>query len=291
MSRRSVTVYTARDQQLHEALALTPLDTHQLLKLSETFYQPFTSARKLRERMQQHTAAGWVHTFTYATNSPGMLNYYKLSAAGYRLLYGPDAVLPKRAAFNEVSLGLQRHTRHLADVIVHTNLHAARLGLRIFDQRGENELPLSVRDRTQKPDYSFRLQTRDDTFTFYDEIDEATEPITSTRQRETLEAKIRFHEDYQNATGERYRVRVFFAKPSPRIAQFLNLAWKHATFQRSIFYAVPLDDYLTHGSPLTSPLFLDRFHRLQPTVPASASPYQSRLPTFAETLSDLAPVC
>jgi hypothetical protein len=286
----TATLYTARDQQIHEALALTPLDTHQLLKLSATFLQPFTSDRKLRERMQQHTAAGWIHTFAYATATPGMLNYYKLSATGYRLLHGPHAVLPKRAAFHEVSLGLQRHTRHLADVIVHTNLHAARLGLRIFDQRGENQLPLTIGDRTQKPDYSFSLQTRDGTYTFYDEIDESTEPITSTKQRETLEAKIRFHEDYQNATGERYRVRVFFAKPSPRIAQFLNLARKHATQQRSIFYAVVLDNYLKHGSPLTSPIFLDRFHHLQSMVPASASRYQSQLPTFAESLAQAAPV-
>ena len=206
------------------------------------------------------------------------------------LLQGPDAALPKRAAFHEVSLGLQRHTRHLADVIVQTNVHAKRLGVEILDQRGENQLPLSLGDRTQKPDYSFRLQTRDGVYTYYDEIDEATEPIASTKQRESLEAKIRFHEDYQNATGERYRVRVFFAKASPRMVQFLNLARKHATRQRSIFYAVLLEDYLKHGSPLTSPMFIDHFHRLQSMVPASASPYQSRLPTFAEILAEPAAV-
>src|SRR4029079_8984418 len=131
-------------------------------------------------------------------------------------------------------------------------------------------------DRIQKPDYSFRLQTRDGAFTYYDEIDEATEPIVSTKQRESLEAKIRFHEDYQNATGERYRVRVFFAKGSSRMAQFLNLARQHADRQRCIFYAVLLDDYLKHGSPLTTPMFLDHFHRFQSLVPASASQFQSR---------------
>jgi hypothetical protein len=290
MANRSATVYTARDQQIHQALALTPLDTRQLLKFSETFDYPFTSDRKVRERMQQHAKTGWVHTFAYATTTAGQLNYYKLSKAGYRLLCGRNVVLPKRAAFNEVSLGLQRHTRHLADVIVQTSVHAKRLGLQIFDQRGENQLPLMIGDRTQKPDYSFRVQTRDGVYTFYDEIDEGTEPIASTKQRESLEAKIRFHEDYQNATGERYRVRIFFAKASPRIAQFLNLARKHAKQQRSIFYAVLLEDYLKHGSPLTSPMFLDHFHRLQSMVPASTSRYQSRLPTFAEILAEPAPV-
>jgi hypothetical protein len=285
MSNSSTVLYTARDEQIHQALALTPLDARQLLKLSEIFDQPFTSDRKLRERMQQHTEQGWVHTFAYATASPGQLNYYKLSALGYQLLHGPDAVLPGRAAFKEVSLGLQRHTRHLADVIVHTIVHAKRLGLEIIDQRGENQLPLTIGDWTQKPDFSFRLQTRDGELTFYDELDESTEPISSSKQRESLEAKIRFHEDYQNATGERYKVRVFFAKASPRMAQFLNLARKYAKQQRRIFYAVLLENYLDHGAPLTAPLFSDHFHRLQSLVPSSATRHQTQLPAFADALA------
>ncbi len=135
-----------------------------------------------------------------------------------------------------------------------------RLGVQILDQRGENQLPLTLGERTQKPDYSFRLATRDGVFTFYDEIDEGTEPIASNKQRECLEAKIRFHEDYQNATGERYRVRVIFAKTSVRMVQFLSLARRHATLQRSIFYGVLLEDYLKHGSPLTSPMFIDHLY-------------------------------
>jgi hypothetical protein len=291
MSSNCATVYTARDQQIHEALALTPLDTQQLLKLSETFDQPFTNDRKLRERMQEHAAAGWVHIFTYATATAGQLNYYKLGAEGYRMLHGPRATLPKRSAFREVSLGLQRHTRHLADVMVQTNVHAKRLGVRILDQYGENQLPLTLGERTYKPDYSFRLQTQDGVYAYYDEIDEATEPIASTKQRESLEAKIRFHEDYQNATGQRYRVRMIFAKTSVRMVQFLSVARQHAARQRSIFYAVYLEDYLKHGNPLTSPMFLDHFNRLQSVLPASASPYQRRLPTFQEMVAEPAAVC
>jgi hypothetical protein len=291
MSRKSLVIYTARDQQIHERLALTPLDTQQLLKLSQTFDQPFTSDRKLRERLQEHAAAGWVRTFTYATTTSGQLNYYKLTAEGYRLLNGPDAPLPKPAYFREVSPALQRHTRHLADVIVQTSVHARRLGVRILDEVGENQLGLVLGDRIQKPDYSFRLATRDDVYAYYDELDEGTEPIASTKQRESLEAKIRFHEDYQNATGERYRVRMIFAKTSARLSQFLQLARRHAARQRCIFYAVYLEDYLKHGSPLTTPIFLDHFNRRQPLVPASASPFQSRLPTFAEMLAEPAGVC
>jgi hypothetical protein len=290
MATKTSIIYTARDQQIHEALALTPLDTQQLLRLSQTFDQPFTSDRKLRERMQEHAAAGWIHTYPYATTTAGQLNYYRLSQAGFRLLYGLEASLPKRSAFREVSLALQRHTRHLADVIVQTNVHAHRLGVEILDQRGENKLTLALGDRTQKPDYSFRLAARDDVFMFYDEMDESTEPIMSSQQRECLEAKIRFHEDYQNTTGERYRVRIFFAKASPRIAQFLLLARRHAARQRRIFFAAVMEDYLKHGSPLSGSIFIDHFNRLQPLLPASVSRYQPRLPTLAEMLAKPAAV-
>lgn len=284
MASKSSIIYTARDQQIHELLAITPLDTPQLLRASETFRQPFTSDRKLRQRLQEHTDAGWVQTYSYPTTTAGTVNYYKLSPAGYRLLHGPDAVLPNQSAFREVSPALQQHTRHLADVIVQTNIHARRLGVGILDQVGENKLTLMLGDREQKPDYSFRLATGDGVFTYYDELDESTEPIASTKQRESLEAKIRFHEDYQNATGERYRVRMIFAKASARFVQFLALAQKHATLQRVIFLAVLLEDYMQHGGPLTSLMFVDHHNRLQSLVSTSAPRYQ-RLPTLAEMLA------
>lgn len=285
MASKSSIIYTARDQQIHEALTLTPLDTQQLLKLSETFMQPFSSARKLRERMQEHAGAGWVRTFAYATTTVGAVNYYKLTPAGYRMLHGPEAVLPKESAFRDVSPALQRHTRHLADIIVHTIYHAHVGGIRIHNQIGENRLTLALGDRQQKPDYSFRLAAGGEVFTYYDELDESTEPIASTKQRESLEAKIRFHEDYQNATGERYRVRVIFSKATARFTQFLALARQHATRQRMIFLAMLLDDYMKHGSPLTSPMFVDHRNRLQSLVPAAAPPYQNRLPTFPEMMA------
>jgi hypothetical protein len=116
-------------------------------------------------------------------------------------------------------------------------------------------------------------------------------PIASTKERESLEAKIRFHEDYQNATGERYRVRMIFASATSRMVQFLKLAARHATRQRSIFYAVLLEDYLNSGGPLTSSIFIDHRNQLRSIVPAAAAAYQSRLPTLVELLADPAAVC
>jgi hypothetical protein len=291
MTSKSNVIYTARDQQIHELLALTPLDTHQLLRASQLFEQPFPADRVVRRRMQGHTAAGWVQTFIYATKTAGQLNYYQLAPEGFRMLQGPDAPLPKRSAFREVSPSLERHTRHLADIIVATNIAARRLGVEIQEQVGENRLTLVLGDREQKPDYSFRLATRDGLYTYYDELDEATEPIASNRQRESLEAKIRFHEEYQNATGERYRVRMIFAKASPRMVQFLNLAHKHAKQQRRIFFAVLLENYVKHGSPFTAPIFVDHFHQITPLVKASNSHRQRAFPTFAEILAKPVAVC
>jgi hypothetical protein len=290
MASKTSIIYTARDQQIHQLLAITPLDTKQLLKASVTFEQPFTTDRKLRERMQEHETAGWIYRFSYPTTTTGTANYYRLSAIGYRMLNGPDASLPKQSAFREVSPALQRHTRDLADVVVHTNVHARQLGIEILEQVGENRLTLVLGDREQKPDYSFRLATPQGVYTYYDELDESTEPISSTKQRESLESKIRFHEDYQNATGERYRVRMIFAKATTRINQFIELARKYGTQQRCIFYAALLENYLKHGSPLTTPIFLDHFGRLQPLVPTPQSRYQGRLPTLAELLAKPAAV-
>lgn len=293
MASKSNVIYTDRDRQTHRLLALTPLDTRQLLAISQTFAQPFTSERKVRRRMQQHQAAGWTKTFSYATISAGQLNYYKLTQAGYKLLNGPEAVLPKQSFFRTVSPALQRHTRHLADVIVRTNVAASELGVEIDMQHGENQQTLLLGDRSLKPDFSFRLRTRDGDFQFYDELDESTEPICSTKQRESLEAKIRFHEDYQNATGDRYRVRMIFANAGPRMRQFLVLARSRANRQRCIFYAGLLDDFLDHALPLTSPIFRDHFNRMQSVLPASISPQQMQMPSVEteKILSPTACVC
>jgi hypothetical protein len=84
---------------------------------------------------------------------------------------------------------------------------------------------------------------------------------------------------------------MIFAKSSPRMVQFLNLAHKYATLQRRIFFAVTLENYLTHGSPLTAPIFVDHFHQLASMVKPSATRHQSPFPTFAEMLASPAAVC
>jgi len=52
-----------------------------------------------------------VRSFAYSTPSPGVLQYYKLTPAGYRFFCGPSAPLPSRAFFNPVSDALQEHTQ------------------------------------------------------------------------------------------------------------------------------------------------------------------------------------
>ena len=205
-------------------------------------------------------------------DGPGRLNYYQLSPDGYRLLAGPRTALPNRSFFREVSPALQRHTRHVADV--HRPDQRPRPPAGPAGDRAARRKPaiLSHYERSrQKPDYSFRLATRDGVLPIYDELDESTEPIASTQQRESLEAKIRFHEDYQNATGERYRVRMIFAKTAARMhAVSAAGATATRTRQRTHLLRRAAGDYLRHDSPLTGPLFLDHFNRLQSLIPPAA---------------------
>lgn len=70
---------TPRDRDLFEALDRCPLTVRQLLKLSVTFAYPFTTERRVQERLHQLCAAGRVRRWLYATAGQGALSYYTLS--------------------------------------------------------------------------------------------------------------------------------------------------------------------------------------------------------------------
>src|SRR5438105_2843140 len=113
-------VYLApRDLSLLTLLSWTPLTTALLLRASVTFSgEPFGGERRLRERLQSLAGAGFIRTWPAATGSGGLMNYYKLTPAGYLRVAGPDRTLPPRAFFTEVSPSLFAHTFDLAEVIV-----------------------------------------------------------------------------------------------------------------------------------------------------------------------------
>ncbi|HQR41803.1 MAG TPA: replication-relaxation family protein, partial [Gemmatales bacterium] len=117
---------TDRDLDILAALERFPLTAFQLLTLSQTFPQPFTDERRVRERLQVLVAAKRIRQFRYAIAGPGSPAYYLLSPEGYALLRGPDALPPSKRAFSELSVSRQAHAFYLAEFLVHFIVQARR---------------------------------------------------------------------------------------------------------------------------------------------------------------------
>jgi hypothetical protein len=82
------------------ALDRCPLTARQLLKLSRTFDPPFTTERRVRERLQQLANIGWVRSWPYATTRDGgSPHYWKLTHNGFRLLHESQILVPKAPSF------------------------------------------------------------------------------------------------------------------------------------------------------------------------------------------------
>src|SRR5882757_7335364 len=107
MANESLCLFTPRDRDLFQALDRSPLTVRQLLTLSETFTYPFTTERRVQERLQKLCAAGRVRRWLYATAGQGAVSYYTLSPLGYRLLHGDDAQDPGRGLFAPVGVARQ----------------------------------------------------------------------------------------------------------------------------------------------------------------------------------------
>src|SRR5262245_30418478 len=103
-----------RSSELLLALDRCPLTASQLLKLSRTFDPPFTTERRVRERLEQLRRVDWVCSWPYATTSHvGSPNYWKLTRNGFRLFHGSDAPLPNRRYFEEIGIGHHHHAQSL----------------------------------------------------------------------------------------------------------------------------------------------------------------------------------
>src|SRR5213593_997136 len=129
MATESLCLVTPRDRDLFRALDRCPLTVRQLLKLSATFSYPFTTERRVQERLHRLVAAGRVRRWTYATAGQGALSYYTLAPLGFRLLHGADAAPSGRGLFGPVAVARQSHTQALAEAIMHLFLGAFRGGI------------------------------------------------------------------------------------------------------------------------------------------------------------------
>lgn len=264
---------TDRDLDILAALNFGPLTAQQLLKLSRTFAAPFTDERRIRERLFALAAAGRVRRWLYATAGPGAPAYYTLTRLGHHLLHGADAPPPRRHALLPIGVARQFHTHALAEFVVHTLVAAHLAGADVCSLARENDLRLTSGGEDLVPDAAFliRLPTGNE-FSYYVEIDCATERIRSTTTSVSWERKARLYEQLQDATPQRFRVLAVVARSPSRVSRILGVAAKLAKNpHRSLVCAATLADYLAAADPLRMPLFRDHLGRAASLVPTTAA--------------------
>ena len=226
--------------------------------------------------MQALAAAGWVRCWQYASTSHALENYYKVTPAGYRLLNGHRSPLPPRGFFRPVSLGLQEHTQSLADFFVHTLVSGHEEGISLLGFHRENDARLCLGEHVQCPDMVLQFRYGDAVLNFFVELDNATEPIFSRKERDSWERKIRFYERYQDACPQRFRVLVLTARSETRHQSILHAASRLIrNSNRRLFYAAPLTTYLSEQAGVSAPCFLDHqgaCHAIVPTAKPQCRP-------------------
>jgi len=268
MASKSLTIQS-RDRELLTDLLQSPFEAEQLWQLSQTYARPFTDVHFVRRRLRKLRDAELVNIFQYATETTGRLNYYRLTQRGYLLACGPDKVLPARSHFRAVSPALQRHVRHVASLLVkiHTSAHAA--GLDIPFLLGDNQVRLSSGQETFIPDTVFGLKLKGRSPQHYlVELDCGTEPVYSTKQRDSLQKKLSLYYAHEAASDNTYRVLFLFTEATPRVAHFLRLARELSPDpRRHLVMAAVLDSVLDHANPLQWPLFLDHDQQLVSLLP------------------------
>lgn len=280
MTTRVRRLLTGRDLEMLTALDRTVLTAGQMCMLSRTFDHSFGSERMARERLAALCAAGWVQAARYATVGNGAgHNYYQLTRTGYRILYGEQAEPPTKRYFAPISLARQRHTRCLADFIVHTLVAAHTAGVTFTDFYRENTLRLTVGNDCLYPDCAFQLVLPDGrTFNYLVEIDNHTEQIRSTKDADSWQRKVRLYDDLQSATKNRFRVLVVTTRSGSRLKTILALAAATSRNpQRSLLLGVPLATYLAQPAAIQSPLFLDHHWRTVSLVTGGGSEMVAKL--------------
>ena len=284
---------TARDYELLRAIERCPLTVRQLKPLSVTFGTRFGSDRRLQDRLAQLTRAGLLRRFRYAATEGSGPFYFMLSAESYRLLHGPDVPLPSPAMFREVGMGRQYHSHRLADFVVRTIVAAHETQVTIENMTRENALRLSVGEEHLYPDGSFTLSVPGrPPFLFYVELDNSTEVLTSPTQRDSWLKKLRFYEALQDSMPTRFRVLGLITRSQKRLENIAMLAASvAANSQRSLFYGTYLPGYLQHATPFAAPLFTDHRGLHISLIPQMFITAETRTPSIAPTLENLARVC
>jgi len=272
-------VVTPRDIELLMALDRCPFTARQLLKLSLTFDPPFTTERRVRERLQHFTTVGWVRSWPYAmTGDGGSPRYWKLTREGFRLFHGSDTRLPNRRHFEEIGIGHHHHTMSLADFIVQTFVAAHRQRIEVRHFSRENSVRMEAGGSVLYPDCAFQLFTPGGrAFNFVVELDNGTERIRSPQDIESIVRKLRGYDLHQSSTPSfdhgRFVVLFVTTRSVDRLSHILEAAARiMRNPKRTLFLGVTLSEFLNHDAPLTMPIFRSPIGRQQSLIPSKSPP-------------------
>lgn len=267
-----------RDLSLLRLLSWTPATTALLLRARDTFDgEKFADERRLRERLQALTQAGFVRSWSTAQSGGGLQNYYKLTPLGFDMCCGADTNRPLRAFFAEVSPSVFVHTFRLAEAVIETlrACHARRVTIERFIR--ENELEFKTGDRQVQPDCFFRLTASGRSFNLAFEIDNSTASVDA-HATNSIRQKLMTYQAYQEmllsqwlAGGkkwERPRFRVVFLTRSVERAYHI-LAFAAELMpnkSRRLVYAATHESYVSDDRPLHAPIFLDHLGNWQSLI-------------------------
>ena len=279
-----------RDFSILRLLDLTPATAVQLRKASVTFEgETFRDERRVRERLQVLTDAGFVRSWPTAVPGGGMISIYRLTLDGYRAAFAESTESPPRSSLNAIAPSRVRHTLATADAIVHTLAACHERGVKVHRAVGDGRLTLEIGEYRQQPDFHFQLGYAGKIFNLVFEIDNATEPLDSRREQ-SIQTKILGYQSYQDwvmrswyesgRNGPRLGFRVvFLTLGSERANHILWLARDLARNpNRRLVYATTQDEYLSEPQAVTSPMLNDHHGHWQALVNSQPSSRFDREP-------------
>ncbi|MCM2374704.1 replication-relaxation family protein [Aporhodopirellula aestuarii] len=267
---------TDRDLELLGAIELHPLTAEQLLRLSNTFRQPFTQLRLLQRRLKRLADSGIIRSWPYSTTTGASPHYFKLNRTGFRLLHGEYEPLPKRRYFEAIAAGHHHHTRCLGDVLVHVLNNIISSGAVLQNFTRENSCRIDADGFILFPDCTFQLSLQSGhKFRYFVELDNGTERIRSAIHTESIERKIRGYDAYQSQFDalDPLRPVVLFitTRSSERTRHILAAARKTMRNpKRTVFLVTDLRTFLSAADPISDVCLTDNRGRQRGLVPAQS---------------------
>lgn len=291
MAKESQTIITGRDNEILESLDRFPLTPAQLYKLSETFAMPFGDVHAVRRRLRKLASAGLVKAFPYAVASFGSSPaYHQLTRAGYRLIHGPDAELPKRRYFDAIGQARHPHTWSLVDFLVHLFVVTHRMDGVVRHFTRENSVSIKTSTITLRPDAGFQIDLNGQAFNFVVELDNGSERVRSRLDVESIERKIRGYDAHSASLpaydASRYVVLFVTTRSADRLKHLMAAADSiMQNKQRTLFLGGNLDELLNQDALLTDCCFLTpQFSRTSMIPKAKANSGKIRSTKFLTTL-------